>query len=95
MLQVAPHSRILAAVTPIDFRKGIDGASGSLFESTFSRPSFRNDFSFSQSREDSDKNPMLRWTRVLALAPKGFLKENSVGGQQVRGLQSRLIAVNC
>ena len=28
MLQVTPHSRILAAVTPIDFRKGIDGLAG-------------------------------------------------------------------
>ena len=28
MLQVTPQSRILAAVTPIDFRKGIDGLAG-------------------------------------------------------------------
>jgi transposase len=28
MLQVTPQSRILAAVNPIDFRKGIDGLAG-------------------------------------------------------------------
>ncbi len=28
MLQITPHSRILAAVKPIDFHKGIDGLAG-------------------------------------------------------------------
>ena len=28
MLQVTPHSRILAAVNPVDFRKGIDSLAG-------------------------------------------------------------------
>lgn len=28
MLQVTPHSRILAAINPVDFRKGIDGLAG-------------------------------------------------------------------
>ena len=28
MLQITPHSRILAAINPVDFRKGIDGLAG-------------------------------------------------------------------
>ncbi|KPA10610.1 transposase IS66, partial [Candidatus Magnetomorum sp. HK-1] len=28
MIQITPHMRILVAVDPVDFRKGIDGLAG-------------------------------------------------------------------
>ena len=64
MLQVTPFSRILAAVNPVDFRKGIDGLAGLCLNQLFQDPLSGTIF-LSRNRENTA-------IKILAYDGQGF-----------------------
>ena len=59
MIQVTPHMRILLAVEPVDFRKGIDGLAG-VVRTTLGRDPGSGDLFVFKNRR-GDKLKILAW----------------------------------
>ena len=67
MLQITPQMKILVAVDPVDFRKGIDGLVQVCKASLKQDPFTGNCICVSQPSWYSDQGAGIRWARVLAL----------------------------
>jgi hypothetical protein len=68
MLQIAPQMKILVAVEPADFRRGIDGLARLCQEALAARPVRRRRRRLPQSQGDGGEGPDVRRPGVLALS---------------------------
>ncbi len=70
MIQVTPQMRILLAVEPVDFRKGIDGLAG-ICRNVFKTDPFSGFvFVFMNKKKQPYKSLCMIWSGILAVPEK-------------------------
>ena len=88
MIQVAPQMRILVAIEPADFRKGIDGLARVAREELDSDPFSGWIFRVPQPQGHGGEDPGLRRSGLLALLQAPFAQGGSASGRAARTLRT-------
>ena len=94
MIQITPQMRIVAAVEPADFRRGIDGLARLCKDVLKHDPFQRLGVRVSQSVGHGVEGLGVRRAGILALPQAAFQRASSAGGRRARTAAAKTLAAH-